>query len=481
MLLCITVRWLDERYHGILDREGPPEWPPSPFRLFQALVAGVAQHGKLDSKVGQALRWLVKYAPLIVAPRSCEGHVVTRFVPNNDSDEVPDRQGRLTGKTSRPTIFLDAPEIHYLWPIPDGETPPLDSLVEGSHCLTCFGWGIDMAFGHALLMQPTDVAKLKGVRWYPKPGTFREDGSLRVPTEESMEDLRKAHLSTLGRIEGGKRLKAVHKPQEFDHVFYTSSERPLGRPYAAFALRDGQDEVYRYPHAKLVHIAAMTRNAAIKAMKGYPPVGCEQVWVEAFVAGHRNGEENHEQFSYIPIPSIGHEQADAMIRRVMIIAPFGRDAELRHLAEQLDGEQLQREHADDGPFLSRMRTDRVVRRYTTPSRRWASVTPVILPGHDDHKPAKLMKLIERALEQGGVEQSCRFTGSSMPNFANCLTAHKYDASSRRTGYYRPDYLESMTAVHVRLIFDNPVAGPLCLGAGRHCGFGVLAGLPEAGL
>src|ERR1700691_3310157 len=116
--LCITVRWLDDRYHGLLKREGPQEWPPSPFRLFQALVAGVARHGQLDSEVGESLVWLESLPPpLIVAPRSCPGQRVTRFVPNNDGDKVLDRQGRLTAKVSRPTIFLDPPAIHYIWAV----------------------------------------------------------------------------------------------------------------------------------------------------------------------------------------------------------------------------------------------------------------------------------------------------------------------------------------------------------------------------
>src|ERR1700687_681038 len=135
MYLCITVRWLDDRYHGLLDRDGPPEWPPSPFRLFQALVAGMARQGKLSSDVGGSLRWLVKQYPLIIAPRSRCGQVITRFVPNNDSDKIPDRQKRLTGKTSRPTIMLDTPEAHYLWAVQEEDSPPVESLVEASRCL----------------------------------------------------------------------------------------------------------------------------------------------------------------------------------------------------------------------------------------------------------------------------------------------------------------------------------------------------------
>ena len=104
--LCITVCWLGDRYHGLLGRDGPPEWPPSPFRLFQALVAGVARRGALDTEPGRSLEWLQSKPPIIIAPRSRPGQVVTRFVPNNDGDKEPDRQKRLTGKTSRPTIML---------------------------------------------------------------------------------------------------------------------------------------------------------------------------------------------------------------------------------------------------------------------------------------------------------------------------------------------------------------------------------------
>jgi CRISPR-associated protein Csb2 len=89
--LLLTVRWLDDRYHGLLGREGPPEWPPSPFRLFQALVAGVGCRNELGSDVGKSLVWLEERSrekqPLILAPRTHSGQIVTRYVPNNDGDE----------------------------------------------------------------------------------------------------------------------------------------------------------------------------------------------------------------------------------------------------------------------------------------------------------------------------------------------------------------------------------------------------------
>lgn len=473
---CITVHWLDDRYHGLLARNGPSEWPPSPFRLFQALVAGVARRGALDGPIGGSLAWLQTKLPLIIAPRSRPGHISTRFVPNNDSDKVLDRQGRLTGKTSRPTIMLDQPQVHYVWQA--AQDCPVRELREAARSLYCLGWGIDMAYADGNLLDDKQTGELSGVRWHPRPGTLRDTGLLlRVPKEESMEDLCQAHRSAIIRIEHGKPLRTVYKPQVFDRVFYSSAERPLGRPYEVFALRDTRDDSYRYPHAKLIHVAGMIRRAAIKAMGAYPPEDVEDSagWVESFVAGHRlDGAETQERFSYIPLPSIGHEHADAMIRRVMVTAPFGCGARLRHLADQLDGAQLHPEDGSEGPILERMRTDSVARHYVEPSTLWSSVTPVILPGHDDHKSVKTVRLTRRALHQSGIEEACEFSWGAIPNFPNCLTAHKYGRDGREVGYVRPKYLESLTAVHVRLAFDCPIAGPMFIGAGRHCGLGLLA-------
>jgi CRISPR-associated protein Csb2 len=162
----------------------------------------------------------------------------------------------------------------------------------------------------------------------------------------------------------------------------------------------------------------------------------------------------------------------------MVAAPFGCEAELYHLAAQLDGEQLRPEGGAAGPILDRVRSDAVTRQYLGWSKVWASVTPIILPGHDDHKSGKTIKLIKRALAQSGIEQRCRFTWGALPYFNNCLTASKYDRNGRRTGYFRPDHLSGLTAVHIRITFEHPVAGPLMIGAGRHCGLGVLAAMDQ---
>src|SRR5579875_2436106 len=61
--LVIYVRLHDGRYQGRGD------WPPSPARLFQALVAGLGLSGPLVESEQKALKWLeALQAPIVAAP-----------------------------------------------------------------------------------------------------------------------------------------------------------------------------------------------------------------------------------------------------------------------------------------------------------------------------------------------------------------------------------------------------------------------------
>lgn len=502
--LLITVRFLDERYHGLLARGGPPEWPPSPFRLFCALVAGVARRGELDGDVGNALEWLQSLEPpIIIAPKSRTGQPLTRFVPNNDGDVKPDRQDRLTAKPAIPTLMLlspgEKPEVQYLWNTEGMTDVPYDCLRRAARGLTALGLGVDMAFGDAKLVAMDEVQKLPGIRWYPKPGAWQDQGMLRVPAadpvlqESTLRDLMHCHESAVSRIEHGKPLHTVEKPRVFARVFYASVQHVLGRPSRIFELRNADGSWFRYSHRRLVHVAGMVRHLAIEAMKKDSPRDVGADWVETYVAGHvKAGNGEHRQLSYIPLPSVGREHTDPSVRRVMLVAPVGDDEWLDHVARRLTGQMLKPLRGDefpkvDPPMLVPVRNDKIARFYTQPACVWHSFTPIILPGHDDHKPDKTRRLIAKALAQSGVDQPCEFEWSAFSRFAKAFSAHKYGKDGQLQGYIRPDHLQTQTAVHLTIRFHDgsekkhPVSipGPLTIGAGRHCGLGLLAAMDSA--
>ena len=103
---------------------------------------------------------------------------------------------------------------------------------------------------------------------------------------------------------------------------------------------------------------------------------------------------------------------------------------------------------------------------------------MILPGFDDHRPkaggpaSKAERLLLKALRHAGL----------YPEAVADLTLRKApfrDGSRHPDQYRRPDYLDKkdnrrFPAWHVFIRFHEPIAGPLALGAGRHCGLGLFA-------
>src|SRR5262245_57861993 len=89
--LCLSVTFHDPRFHGRGDG-GEPEWPPSPLRLFQALVAAAAarwHEPQFAAYATPALAWLEQQSPPeIIAPASVSGSPYRMSVPNNAMDLV---------------------------------------------------------------------------------------------------------------------------------------------------------------------------------------------------------------------------------------------------------------------------------------------------------------------------------------------------------------------------------------------------------
>jgi CRISPR-associated protein Csb2 len=514
--LCISFRFIQPfpLFHGRADAD-EPEWPPSPMRAFQALLnaACLRTRGKaLPPEVRSALQVIEVLRPSIVAPRATLNSIGHRaYVPHNQTDLVTAAWDRgnvdasiashRIEKDFRPhrieTVGDDLPTIHYLYPLDATNADPIELLsairpsVRSIHCL---GWGIDQVIADAMLVESSKLPT--GENWTPTP---RGGRLLRVHRQGSLDALAARHGNFLNRLIEGD-WTPVPPLSAIDQVRYRRETDPIARPVAIFKLIDPNEDPARYPHAKLIHIAGMVRHLAIKTMTD---AGADADFVNRFIRGKRDpsvGDE-HKQISYVPLPSIGHEHADGIIRNVMLVAPLGMERELADLARRIDGRPLKPEGEFEACKSDTSPTDGYraeIRLFTPPSGKfiadrylgtskvWQTVTPVILDGHNkkskNDKPEAIAreteKLICKALQRAGIETPCEFIWQSIPFFKNCLSAHKYDRDGRHTGYHRPSHLKDLTAVHVKLIFTHSVPGPITLGAGRHCGFGLMAAIDE---
>lgn len=459
--LVLTVRFFDHRYHGRLA-DGEPEWPPSPFRLFQALLAGAGFAGGPSESEKEALRWLEQQPPPFIRAPIPEGQGrLLLFVPANEADVAPARQDRLTGKQYRYVLFPPDhfPEVHYLWPVNGAQVPPGLKLLASR--LVALGRGVDQATCWAQVLEEQEAQKLSGILWRPAEQGPAHRSPYRIPIPGSLDDLLHAYESFRTRLPSPTQYQPWRAPRTFANRYYLPETELPPRPVAAFRLPEG----LAFRQENVARLAAMIRGMAIELAKrdGVPDA-------ERYVAGHVGAHaETPPRFSYLPVPSVGHPHADGLLRRVLVAEPFGGDGSMARWAEQVLHNATLKD--ENGNLLGWLRgiwhPDGVLTHYLGPGQVWRTVTPVILPGHDDRKPQKARKLLREALLHASIPLD-------VVEDAVLQKAPFWPGSSHPSRYFRPSYLRQLPAWHVRLVFRAPITGPLTLGAGRHVGLGLFA-------
>ena len=477
-LLSLSITFLDDMFHG--QGDDGPEWPPSPHRVYQALLCAAARNG-CDGD--DEFRWFESLdPPSILAPKTTAAQQRQIFVPNNDADANKKlaRQSRLTSKELRPIrIQGDSTSVLYLWTISAEDEPMAKRVIHHTRRISAVGWGIDLVVADAQLVEAEVPAWGEGMqRWAPSPWG---NNLLRCPCPGTLDDLRTVYESFSNRIQG-KLYRLPQRPTVFREETYRTLGDIIRRPVACFRLVRPDDDENRnafflnYHGSKIV--AAMARHATIGQARKFDfdfPGG-----TELYVAGHVGKRtESPPRFSYLPLPSIGGPHADGHIRRLIIAEPRGGDGKCCEWARNV----LQLQPLIEDPkrsgtqgktqaILQRVsrKSDPVFERYLESSRQFASVTPVFLSGYNDKKYSKTRMQVRKALVQAGysLDDLDDIELQQAPYFPGALHSRNY----RCPKYLKPS--AAMTAIHVRLYWKTPIAGPLAIGAGRHCGLGVFA-------
>jgi len=475
--LCISVTLLDPLFHGKGDDDAP-EWPPSPMRLFQALVAGshaACRNADWSEANAEAYRWLEqRKPPIIIGPFARPAAAYTLFVPNNDADKKFERQERLTEKTVRPHCIVKGGRkaLHYVWAIAEDEWVQAQSHVEllcaEARHLTTLGWGVDQAVAQGRVLDSAEVGALAGQRWRPWDAPFAGSPSLRVPERGSLDDLERAYEAFRSRL-SMKLPPNAREPRVFGTRVYLPAAELPPRPRVAFEF----PEAVALRAEDVAKVAAMVRSLACRLAKEDEETHAFPGGTEVYVAGHvkQGTDVTPPRFSYLPLPSIGHEHSDGMIRRLLIAEPFGGDGvHARWAAQRLRNAALQDEQGNERGILLdlwRRSSRRVVDLYVRESRCWHSVTPVVLPGFDDGKQVKAERLFLKVVAQAGIpiEAVESFTLRKAPF---------WPGATHPRHYFVPEYMRQFSKWHVAVRFREPIPGPLALGVGRHAGLGLFA-------
>jgi CRISPR-associated protein Csb2 len=442
-VLAIEVEYLMGRSYATDFRDDTaPEWPPHPDRLFEALVAA---HHDTFSEDGEdfVLRWLETLgAPQIAAGEMGHPDPVVNFVPTNYSGKTgsphPDQRGR------QPRMFPvhspSSPVVHFVWTDANPDKATRDKL--GSLLARVSSLGRACSLVRVKLGEPMDRPT-----YVPDP-----DGEevLRVFGEGRLDELETLY-------------KLGQRPSLAPQIRYGRAREVTPVPESYF----GEMIVLRRIEGRGLSIeAALTLTTALR--KALMKLSEHDPFLCAFFSGH--GAETHCAFAALPF--VGHEYSDGRLMGVAVILPrttgTAQRRKVLRACASIEKINLRDESAFwDVELCGLDISQRALRPqvWIGPSATWASVTPILL----DRFPKRNLpveEILAVACERAGIPRPIEIEYGPFSEIPAVSPVSEFRLL--RTKDDRPRW-----GVHAKFRFEEPVRGPILLGAGRFFGLGLL--------
>jgi CRISPR-associated protein Csb2 len=458
-----------------------PDWPPQPDRVFSALVAAWGTRGERSDEKA-ALEWLEQQpAPVIEASGFEPRRVGISYVPPNDPSGKPEVMPERRRRQARmfPAAVPHRAVVLLKW-----------ALEPQAHaCEALSALARDVAYmGHSASLVRCQFVLDE-----------LADGQL---TETSPS--RRVYPGRLAMLERDYRAGRRPLAGEFIEARLPVASREI--PHSVFSDRwiVLEDADGRSPDLRAS--AVVTRRLREAFMSRY---GAEGLSVPEFVSGHQTDgtAATTPHLAIVPMAHVGFPHSEGQLMGLGLILPRNleeqqRNAERDWLSGLEDGEdRIQQwrtfdrmlggiDHLNLGP-LGRWEIARVLEtskkslhtvRYGCVARRWSSVTPLVL---DRFPKAKIPE--ERAEEiESIVSAACVNIGLPEPHsirvskhsaVKGAPSAYPSGNAPVWTKWTLPGFRAKRMLIHVSIEFEEPVCGPVILGAGRFAGLGLCVGNP----
>jgi CRISPR-associated protein Csb2 len=512
MWFCIEVRFLHGRYHGRGD------WPPTSLRLFQAITGGaLSGRWAVEDRPSTeaALRWLEGLgAPArVMGPAGRALRPYRLAVPNNQADRhIPALRGgaRLDDllrqdkelKHVQP-VAIDRHPLVYAWEVGAEQKTQAEAARTVVRRLVALGTGLDHAVADVRLCAETSTAA--GMIEYD----IRE-----APCAGTLDSLTSRHRAELERLAGGG-LRENLPPVRSD----VSSKGRSRAEALLFLLRTPADaESERslpvVPEASAVLAYAIRRELARELREQLtrfstawpprtPPFSTEDV--ERLVLGRgARPADKERRVSVLPLPSIGHEHADGLVRRVLIVIPTACPMAPEVARRALSNAEIVLESSEAKPNTrlglvpveqDDRREQTMLRHYVGEARVWRTVSPIVLPG-----AASKIQTVTDPAERAAIEAQRRCREEALVHRAindagiHAATIRAVRLRREPFGPHQPradarwqlprnsegrHWLGGKPRVHAEIVFAAKRPGPLALGDGRYLGLGLMQPVRDA--
>lgn len=489
--LLVSVRFHEGWYHGAGG-------PPSPARMFQALVAGAGISGPLDKGTVKTLEWLEEQDPPIIgSPHTASQRSYVNYVPNNEADAYNGYQERIKKAEKRIALLVFDPAIPFLfaWKLADDAAieaakrvlPLADRVYQLGRC-------IDMAWAWAELLSEEELHE----RLRSYPGLIRHPstgvGKVNCPTPGSLERLLQRHQA---RTADGKGQTARQRPKpKWKKVCYEGAASRF-----VLDLRRSDDGGFAsWPLERSSALVEQIRDAAAAKLRHALENRVPEI--DRVVIGRKPNGENagptSSRVRVIPLASIGHPQADMQIRRILVEVPGECPLQADDVGWAVSGLRLDHPVLDEPIDLTSSDDQAPLAYYGVGKRAriWRSVTPVALveaerrridPNRmktdDKEKKPGHEKYAEYDRASFAVEQALRHANVASKVSSVRFQREPFDLRGIRVEQFAEGTRFSKHCLwHVELEFESLVSGPLVIGDGRFLGLGVMRPVtPAAGV
>ena len=466
-MLAIAVRYLNGRAVAMhpTTRERP-EWPPHPGRLFMALVAAWGHSGK-DEQGRRVLEQIeAQEPPSLYVPEVGEAAPLGRYVPVNDIG-IGNRDAKKAGKILPadrhkalrhfPSVPIEASQpVYFIW-----TEPRLDEANRVALAGLC---GKVTYLGHSSsLVQVTVEDEAPAPTLVP---TSRgAEHRLRVPSPGRLAELEEDFMAPMApRRPSAGIWQGYAAPAPVERI------RPRGNLAGELLV------LKRASGRKLGLTSTLLLTEALRGAV----LSHASTPIPECISGHdASGKPTtRPHLGFVPLPFVGHEHADGHLLGVAALLPRSlsegeADACLAALAsvEQLTFGRLGTWELESVPPGGVSHRALAPETWTGPSRRWATVTPVVLdrfPKKDGDVEAALRLACERA----GLPSPADVFAVAVSPILGVPAAHEFGAVPGRPGTPRRWH------THAVLTFAEEMDGPVVLGAGRFRGYGLFRPIGE---
>ena len=461
-MFSVSVEFLHGTFRGDPDgtantgrlRRG--EWPPSPSRLFAALVAADGTGDACRVTDGAELEWFERLPPPVIHadPDPVHQPLRPRFVVQRGGAPAKGAHQEYVGRSGAANragvrVAPRSARVVYEWDVAPPNATILEALRRRAARVGYLGSADSPVRARVATELPAPPAEA---------GAFVPDGEggtlINVTHEGDLARWDRLHEQWT--VRGGSSTRS-QSPALAHPVFYRS---PLSDE-----LRD-EGEVVAWLRLETAvsgrRVSALTTAFKAAVLSRYQELHGEP---PAVLHGHGFSGTGYELARYLALPDVGFQRSRGRIHGLALWLPPGCDATVRHMARDAAfSVRRLRGRGVDVAVVPRDDEERPVAahpdRWLRASHHWATAVPAI---HERRRRLDLAE-VARWCEHAGLPVPVAFRSARTPLVTGAIDLAPVEVN--RPG--RP----ALPYSHVELRFERAVPGPVVVGSGRQRGFGL---------